>query len=256
MQGLDWERRALESEIEYSKALKSMPVEYPTFVHMHNAFVPWCGDFNRALGVKLSDFQSFEDVVGQVESIHKQHNLERPNRYDIYPPALDEPLWDGHLSEKGYRLETAVFFCAPTLSGSLPSAFTLRIPSEQEYMEWFCRLAQSRGYYDEQWFQRVRPLQLNFARVFKPYWLLREEQLAGWVYCATLGEYARLFEVEINQESRGQGLGKTLLRAVGIEGGKLGVPFILLQAGEKLRSFYEKAGFRECARNSIIWLRE
>jgi len=255
MQSMDWERRALDSEIELSRANKSMPIEYPNFIHMYNAFVPWCGDFNRALGVKLSDFQSFEDVVGQVESIHRQHNLERPNRYDIYPPALDEAVWNGHLAEKGYRLETAIFFCAPTLSGNLPSEFTFGVPAEQEYMEWFCRLAQSRGYYDEQ-VQRVGPLQLNFARVFRPYWLLKDGALAGWVYCANLGEYARLFEVEICEEFRGQGLGQTLLRTVRIEGGKLGVPFILLQAGEKLRGFYEKAGFRECARNSTIWLRE
>lgn len=237
-------------------ALKSRPIEYPNFIHMYNAFVPWCGDFNRAVGVRLSDFRSFEEIVYQVESIHSEKNLERPNRYDIYPPALNEELWRDYLLQKGYRLETAIFLCAPTLNESLPSGFALKVPSEQEYIEWFRRLVQSRGYYDEQWFQMVRPLQLHFVQIFKPYWLLREGDLIGWVYCANLGEFARLFEVEIRQEFRGQGLGKTLLRAIRIEGGKLGTQFILVQSGERLRGFYEKAGFKECARNSIIWLRE
>jgi GNAT superfamily N-acetyltransferase len=95
---------------------------------------------------------------------------------------------------------------------------------------------------------------VHFARVFRPYWLTREGDLVGWVYCAVLGEYARLFEVEVTEEFRGQGLGKELLGAVRIEGHRLGARFILLQAGEKLRPFYERVGFAECARNSIIWL--
>ena len=256
MQSINWERRALDSEIEYSRALKSRPIEYPKFIRMFNAFVPWCGDFNRAVGVKLSDFQSFEEAEYQVKSIHKEKNLGRPNRYDIYSPALNEALWYKYLLQKGYRLETIIFFCSPTLKESLPSEFVFYVPSEKEYIEWFCCLVQSRGYYEEEWFQTVRPLQLNFAQVFKPYWLLMEGDLVGWVYCANLGEYACLFEVEISQEFRGQGLGKILLRAIRIEGGKMGARFILLQTGERLRSFYEKTGFRECSRNSIIWLRE
>lgn len=254
MQSTDWNRYALDSEIAYSKALQSSPIEYPNFIHMHNVVVPWNGDFNRAVGCKLSGFQSFEDIISQVESLHQTKKLVRPNRYDIYAPSLKEEIWYPYLSEKGYSLETAIFFCAPTASASLPSGYILKCPSEPEYIDWFCNRAHSWGFYSEQWFETIRPLQLHFIRVFKPYWLMREGTLVGWVYAANLGKYARLFEVEIRPEFRGQGLGQILLRVIRVEGIRLGVAFILLQAGERLRNFYEKAGFRECARNSIIWL--
>ena len=260
MQTINWAKSGLDSEIEYSRALKGKPVVYSKFIHMHNPFVPWSGDFNRAVGVKLSGFRSFEGVVSQVEGIHRAKNLERPNRYDIYPPALNEVQWRNDLLRSGYNLETAIFFQAPTLgmptpAETLPPDYVLTIPSEPDYLAWFCRLAQARGFYNESWFQSIRPLQLSFIRIFKPYWLLREGELVGWVYCANLGAYARLFEVEISPPFRGQGLGKLLLRAIRMEGHRLGTQFILLQAGERLRPFYEKAGFKECAANSIIWLR-
>jgi ribosomal protein S18 acetylase RimI-like enzyme len=256
MQNIDWERKALESEIEYSRARMSSPIEYPNFIHLYNEFAPWNGDFNRAVGVKISDFESFAEIVSQVEAIHKEKHLEKPNRFDIYPPVLDAALWQGYLAKKGYFLETAIFFCAFPLSEALPSEFELKIPSEEEYLDWYCDLAKLRGYYDEQWFQKARPLQINFISIFKPYWLMREGNRVGWVYCANLGEYARLFEVEISQEFRGQGLGVILLQAIRIECHKTDVQFVLLQSEEKLRGFYEKAGFKECERNSIIWLRE
>ena len=255
MQSTNWARIALNSEIEFSKAFKSKPIEHPTFIHMHNRFVPWGGDFNRAVGVKLSDFRSFEEISGQIESIHRVKGLDRPNRYDIHSPALDEALWQDFLFRHGYSLETAIFFCAPTLKEVLPSDYTLSIPSEQEYMTWFRRLTQRRGFFREPWFRMIQPLQLNFVRVFRPYWLFRDGDLVGWVYCAYLGGYGRLFEVEIDQAFRGQGLGKMLLRAIRLEGATLGARFILLQSGERLRRFYEKAGFTECTRNSIIRLR-
>jgi ribosomal protein S18 acetylase RimI-like enzyme len=256
MKPIDWEERSVASEIEYSKALKSTPVEYPDFIHLLNPFVPWSGDFNRAVGVKLTDFHSFKAVVSQVENIHKENSMDRPDRYDIYPPALNTDPWNDHLEQRGYRLETAVFFAASTLDGILPAGFSLVIPGGEEYIEWFCRVVQERGYFDEDWFQKVKPLQLNFASIFQPYWFMKDGIQAGWVYCANFGKYARLFEVEINPEFRGKGIGRVLLDAIRIQMGKLTVPFILLQSGEELRHFYESAGFQECASNSIIWLKK
>lgn len=121
MQPMDWASSALDSEIAYSKALKSEPMAYPTFIHLYNAFVSWGGDFNRAVGVKISDFHSFAEIVSQVESIHQAKKLEKPNRYDIYPPALNEAVWRDALFQQGYRLETVLFFYAPTLHERLPS---------------------------------------------------------------------------------------------------------------------------------------
>ncbi len=250
-----WENWAVRSEIAYSWALESLPTYYPDYIHLYNTSVPWGGDFNRAVGVKLADFRSFERVVEQVEKIHRERGLERPDRYDVLPPALEAPAWQAYLAGKGYRLETAIFFCAPALTGKLPAGFSLIRPAEREYLAWFRRLVKRRGYYEEAWFQSVKPLQLNFVKTFKPYWLMKDKALAGWVYCAQLGEVARLFEVEVAGEFRGQGVGKALLQAVRQEAGAGGAKHVLLQASEDLRGFYEKAGLRECARSSIIWLK-
>lgn len=255
MQTIDWVQTALDSEIEFSKAYKSQPRVYSNFIHLYNQSVPWGGDFNRAVGVRLTDFDSFDQIVAQVEQIHKDKGLDRPSRYDLYPPALDEGLWRDYLAQRGYRLETAVFFYSPAADEVLVSEFALYTPSWDEYLEWYCSLAKSRGYYDEQRFQMVKSLQENFVRVFKPYWLLKNDEMVGWVYCANLGKYTRLFDVGVRPEFRGQGLGKTLLQAIKIESGRQGAQFVLLQAGERLRQFYEKSGFRECSKNSIIWLK-
>ena len=255
MATINWEKAALTSEIAYSKALKSEPVEYPQFIHMVNPFVPWNGDFNRVLGVKMTNFQSFDDIISQIETIHREKALERPGRFDISPPVLEKNHWQEFLSQKGYQLSTAIFFCAPTVKYNLPPEYTLTIPSQDEYLDWFHRLVKSRGYYEEKWFQTIQPLQLNFSQVFRPYWLLKERHLVGWVYCANLSNFARLFEVEINEAYRGQGIGTLLLQAIKAEGYKMGAEYILLQAGEHLRRFYESAGFHECTRNSVIWLK-
>ncbi len=253
MESINWEKAALTSEIAYSKALKSEPKEHPNFIHMHNPFVPWSGDFNRALGVKITDFHSFEAFTSQIEAIHREKGLEPPSRFDIAPPVLEKSLWQSYLSQKGYRLSTAIFFCAPTVNYSLPPEYKLEIPSKDDYLIWFQQLAKSRGYYEDSWFQKIKPLQTHFSQVFRPYWLLKEGNLIGWVYCAKLGKFSRLFEVEVDEEYRGQGIGKLLLQAIRAEGYQMGAEYILLQAGERLRKFYENAGFRECTSNSIVW---
>jgi hypothetical protein len=179
LKSLDWEEKSLDSEIEYSKAFKSTPIKFPNFIHLYNSNVSWSGDFNRAVGVKLSGFKSFEEISIQVENIHKAKSLETPDRFDIISPALDEPLWRDHLMQKGYRLQTVIFFRAPSLKGNLESGFSLEIPAPDVYIDWFSHLVQSRGYYNEKWFQKVKPLQLNFSSVFRPYWLKKGNDLVG-----------------------------------------------------------------------------
>ena len=114
MKPIDWAANALLSEIEFSKALKSQPTTYPSFIHLFNPHVPWGGDYNRVVGVKLTDFGSFDGVYAQVEEIHHQKGLEPPDRFDIAPPTLDENMWQGYLNAEGYTLRTAIFFQTPT----------------------------------------------------------------------------------------------------------------------------------------------
>ena len=62
MREINWPQRALRSEITFSKALGGKPIAYPNFIHLHNEAVPWGGDFNRAVGVRIADLQGDEDV--------------------------------------------------------------------------------------------------------------------------------------------------------------------------------------------------
>ncbi len=255
MERMNWDEKALHSEIEYSKALGGKAVEYRNFIYIYNKSVPWGGDFNRVVGAKISDFKSFSEMVEQVENIHKKKKLERPDRYDIYPPALYEGIWNSFLSKMGYNLTTVIFFYSPTVDKNLSSELTLYSPSESEYIEWFHHQQKTRSYFEEEWFQRLKPLKLNFIKIFKPYWLLRNQKIVGWIYCACFDEYCRLFEVEIEEECRGCGLGRILLDAIRIECGKQGVRFVLLQSSERLRNFYERSNFKECTKNSVIRLK-
>jgi GNAT superfamily N-acetyltransferase len=252
MSSTDWAENALRSEIEFSKALQSHSIAYPNFIHLYNPFVPWGGDFNRTVGLKVADFQSFDQALLEVERIHREKGLDAPDRFDLYPPALDPDSWTEHLESKGYRLQTAIFFNNPAQDANLPGGFNLYQPDEAEYLEWYTGLSQAQGYADADWFQQILPLKQHFSRVFLPYWLMRSEEQIGWVYAAHLGDISRLFEVEIKPAYQGQGFGRLLMQAITAESYRQGMQHVLLQASERLRPFYEKCGFCECSRNSII----
>ena len=254
MRAVSWTERAIESEIAYSRALGSKPTTYSSFVHLHSEAVPWGGDFNCAIGVRLEGLESFERVVKQVEHIHRERNLDQPDRYDVYPPALDEDPWHSYLTERGYRLGKSVWFHAPTLDATQPEGFALYPPPEGEYIEWYHERQKATDWYDEAEFKRLRPLRERFAAVFRPYWLLRNEKHIGWVYCGYLSDYGSLFDVWIEPAYRGQGFGRVLMNAIRSEGRKQGISSVLVRTSESRRGFYEKCGFRECLQSSVIRL--
>ena len=165
-------------------------------------------------------------------------------------------MWQGYLNAEGYILRTAIFFQALTQPVELPAGFTLNQPSTDEYLVWYIKLADEQGYAASDWFQPSLPLRENFIKVYRPYWLMRYGEQVGWVYCAHLGDFSRLFEVEIMPQFQHQGMGRLLMQVVIAEGYRQGTMHILLQTGERLRSFYEKCGFQECTRNSIIRLKQ
>ena len=252
MNETNWDEAALHSEIEFSKARGGISTDHGTFIHIHNEKVPYAGDYNRPVGVRLSDFSSFEKVVEQVEKIHGEKGLDKPNRYDIHPPALREADWQDRLTEKGYRIGTTLFFCSASDTKPLPDGISLHTPSEDEYMAWYSEQQKSKDYFDEEQFNLTRPSQLSFIKVFKPYWLLENDLMKGWVYCAHLGAYSRLFEVEIEEASQGKGLGIVLMNAIRHEAAKNGAEYVLSATHEGLRRFYERVGFKLCAKASVI----
>jgi len=255
-ENIDWSKLALESEIEYSKARGGCSKQYTDFIHIYNSAVPFAGDFNRTVAVNADNIQTFNKIVAKIEALHKERNLDRPNRYDIKPPNLDEVEWNKLLKDTPFRLATNIFFQSESSHLKLLSNFEAYIPSKEEYAEWYENHEKATDYYDKVIFEKLQPLQLKFIETFKPYWLKKAGTMVGWVYGANFGEYLRLFEVEIKNEYRGQGFGRILLNMIRSEAAKSGCRSVLLQTGERLRPFYEKSGFMECARISVIWLKQ
>jgi ribosomal protein S18 acetylase RimI-like enzyme len=253
---MDWIKEAVKYEIEYCKARGGKPIKYPNFIYIFNESVPLAGDYNCALDVKISDFQSFEEIVEQVERIHRERNLPRPNCYRLRPPPLNEELWRNYLFQKGFSLTTSIYFQSPTFVRILPQEISLYTPSQNEYIEWYHTLMRREEWFDEEWFEMIKPSQLKFITIYIPYWLIKEGRLIGWIYCAHFAKCSHLFDVWIEEEFRGQGYGRLLLDAIRVEAKKRGARFVLLSTYENRRRFYERCGFEECARSSEIWLEE
>ena len=255
LDNFNWSELSVKSEIEYSKALGGEVIEFDGFIHIYNRFVPWNGDFNRVVRAEVKDFDSFMNIVNKTEKVHMEKGLESPNRYDIAPPALDEIKWSDFLKNRGFELETVIFYKGKVEKRDLPSDLRLYSPTRQEFKDWYYHLEKSKSYFDEEWFRKNLLIKLKFIEIFTPFWLMKGEEILGWVYCGCFGEYCRLFNVEIDKRYRHRGFGREMLNAVGNECGTKGAKFILLQSTERLRGFYEKSGFKECSRNTVIWKR-
>lgn len=253
MKQLDWATAALASEIALSVAYGGVPIVYPTFTHIHNPFVSWSGDFNRAVGIRCTSLNSFLTVVAQVEQLHQALRLDPPTRFDLHPSTGTEPSWVAQLVDHNYRVETALFFQAPAQQIATAQHLTLYTPTAEEYIAWYHQRQQAQSFYTVDYWKALLPLQLRFIQTFQPYWLLHNGQMVGWAYCAVLGDYCRLFEVEIGKARRGRGFGTALLHLLQIQCHQQGITHILLQSGERLRPFYERADFQICVRNPVVW---
>ncbi|MBN2380605.1 GNAT family N-acetyltransferase [candidate division WOR-3 bacterium] len=255
-QTIDWNRRALASEIALSEANGGHAVHYKNFIHIYNPHVPWGGDFNRAVGVKITDFESFEKVIKKVQDIHTSEGLEKPDRFDIAPPTLDSAVWSPYLEERGYSMHEVIFFSSLVSNTHLAPGFELYSPTENEYIQWYRELISAYDFFNDEYYSQLKPLHLGFVEVFRSYRLLKDKEHVGWVYCANLGDYCRLFSVEIKECFQGRGYGRVLLDGIKGKAFDLGVKNILLQTQENLRGFYEKCGFTECSGNSVIRLKQ
>lgn len=249
----DWAAAALASEITMSVAYGGVATVYELFTHIHNPSIPWAGDFNRAVGVKCTNVNTLLSVMHEVEQLHALLQLDRPTRFDLHPSVITDLAWAEQLNDHHYRVETALFFQAMTAQLAVSPIFTLYAPNGQEYTAWYQRYQQAQPFYNADDYQRVLPLQLQFIKTFQPYWLMERNAMVGSVYGAVLGDYCRLFAVEIAEDRRGQGLGSVLLWLLQNHFCQQGIGHLLLQSGERLRPFYERAGFQTCVRNEVIW---
>lgn len=248
----NWDEIALRSEIAYSRARGGAAARHDGFTHIHNRHVPWGGDFNRAVDCAVTGHAAFARIEAEVKKIHSDNKLEPPDRFDCRPPVLDAQGWTTFLQGRGYRCHDVLFFAAPSLGTNDHAAPQLYRPSTNEYLEWHEGQLRKADYFDEQWYREIMPLEKLFVKTFAPYWLMKDGEVEASLCCAHLGECSRLFAVAVEQARQGQGLGTALLAAIRNEAERAGSPQVLLQSAEKLRPFYQKAGFTEVSRNTVI----
>ncbi|MDI6738962.1 MAG: GNAT family N-acetyltransferase [Candidatus Edwardsbacteria bacterium] len=248
----NWDEIALQSEIAYSRARGGAAFRHESFTHIYNRHVPWGGDYNRSVDCVVTGHDSFAKIENEVRKIHAEKGLEKPDRFDLKRPVLKAQDWSAFLKDRGYRCHDVIFFAAPARHDNETGEYHLYSPTGNEYLEWHEGRLRRTDYFDEQWFREIMPLEKFFIKTFQPHWLMKDNGIAAWVHCAHLGECARLFEVEVDEKQRGRGVGKLLLNAIRGEAERAGSSHILLAATEKLRPFYEKAGFTECSRNTVI----
>jgi len=249
----DWGQLSVDSEINLSKAYGGIPEKHDHYIHITNSFVPWNGDFNRAVNVSPDSVDDLDVIIREVRDIHRNKKLDPPNRYDLGPEIKIDNAWESNFIAKNMKFSEAVFMQAQSQEAPSDSDNYLYAPGADEYFSWYRTKMEGRNYFTEEYYKMLKPLQSSFITVFKPYWFKVADEIVGSVYIADFSEYARLFEVEIEENRQGRGLGLKMMKAVRHKVKLLGLKYVLLETSGGLPRFYEKCGFKECIRSKILW---
>jgi GNAT superfamily N-acetyltransferase len=249
---IDWAARAVESEIAYSVARGGVATSYGAFVHIRNLRVPLGGDFNRAAGVIASSLDEFGSVTEQVEDMHQDAGLPPPDRFDLHPSVPTDSAWIEELGRMGYRSSVVHFLRGAATADALPSSFEWLPISAEVYLSGWTSDTSATGYDAEGVPPERSASERGFIRVFRPFGLSRSGVRVASVHCAVLRGYARLFDVYVEPECRGEGIGRLLMQAVRREAARSGAKQLLLCCGPRVRPFYEACGFVECARGVVV----
>jgi GNAT superfamily N-acetyltransferase len=249
---IDWCTRALDSEVRFSEARGGVARSFGRFIHIHNPHVPWIGDFNRTLGVRVSTPEEFAAVVEAVEALHRVAALERPNRYETHPAVGEAEAWLDGLPDPEARASRVYFLCAEADAAPLPAPYEWAPIPDEVYLGRWAAEVKAAGY-DPEGISRDRMiLERKFIQTFRPFWLLVAGAVYAWVQCAVQGPVLRLFDVTVEPSSRGRGIGRRLLQAARLEAARVGATHVLVRCGAAARPFYLACGFEECARGTVI----
>lgn len=244
--------KALNYELEYSKAYGADIEDYGDFIHIKNKYVNYAGDFNRAIHVKLEKTDDFPSIVERINEIHHTNRLEKPNNFYIYPPKLDRVIWEEYLSSKGYVLRQNYCMIKEISYTEENSDYTFFSPCYDDYFKWYYELEKGTSYFSQEWYNEVLPTTETFIREFKPYWLISNNVIVGWVYCQFNDEICNVHNVWIEELHRGKGLARIMFDFINNEAILNGCKYINLFAFEDRKAFYEKLNFNSYEEISII----
>jgi GNAT superfamily N-acetyltransferase len=242
----------LRAHIVHATSLGGTATHHQGFIHILNRHAPWAGYYNYCVDCVISDAASFTGIEAEAVDIHAANGLEKPDYFVARPPALKEKDWQVFLAGKGYEMHEVLFFAAAAQAYTPDDGYQLYRPTENEYLEWYDTRSKLVPAYDAQSFQEDIPLQRRFIKTFRPLWLTRDATMLGFVFCADVDDCVYLFALEINEAFQGQGHGTVFLDLLRGEAGRAGSPQVLLDTTERLRPFYEKAGFAEVSCNTVI----
>jgi hypothetical protein len=130
-------KKALNYELEYSKAYGADVEDYGDFVHIKNKFVNYAGDFNRAIHLKIRNFDDFDRVITKINGIHYSAGLEKPSSYYLYPPKLDKVVWEKYLALKGYVPRQNFCMIKEVTPVKTNLGFSFVNPGKEDYFKWY-----------------------------------------------------------------------------------------------------------------------
>jgi GNAT superfamily N-acetyltransferase len=249
---IDWIKVSVDYEIEYSKARGGILEIYPDFIHISNKKVPYGGDYNRTVAVKTREIKRFKEIIKIVEKIHETNRVFPPDRFDFIPPKLDSE-WENISKSLGYKLKTSVYLKSLSLFNNFSLyPYNLYFPSEKEFKEWYIKQQKAKPYWTENILEKIVFLQIDFIKVFKPFWLMKDEEIIGWVYCQLYKDFFHVFELELIEKYRGKGIGRIFIELIKIEACRCGAKFVIIQTNPEIKNFYIKCGFDVISENNVL----
>lgn len=235
--------KGLNYELEYSKAYGGEVKQYEDFVHIKNKYVNYAGDFSRAIDIDLKELKDFDRIVDKVEKIHKENNLDKPNNFYPKSGKLDKEYWEEYLKERGYKMISCFGLIKEVKQEEEVLELKFIKPSPEKYLNWNYEQEKKNSYFEEEWYKKIRPATESFINEFKPYWIVEEDKILGWVYCQFKEEICNVHDVWIEENQRGRGLSRAMFKFINNEALKNNCKYLNLVAFDDRLKFYKKIGF-------------
>lgn len=250
----DVKSKALNYELEYSKAYGADVTQYEAFTHIKNKYVNYAGDFNRAINLKFKDFDEFNKVIEEINKLHEKEGLEKPNNYYVAAPSLERSNWEENLAANGYKLNENYCLIREVSEKPLKIDDELQLinPSTSVYLNWHYEQERRSSYFNEDWYNEILNPTKSFIEEFKPFWFCKNNEIIGWVYCQFKGEICNAHDVWIEEKYRGKGLSRQLFNLINNEAIKREAKYINVFAFPSRKDFYETIGFEVYEKISII----
>jgi hypothetical protein len=237
----------IQSEILYACAFGcSRAEEFGVCVSVVNERIGERGDFNRIFVRPGSALQRVLEDVEKAQTRRDRSGISRVNEIELFPD-IDQALVDGFARE-GYVVSTRTFFALSDLYPVNLNRGNVRVPSIDEYMQWYECVARKFEDFTEAWWSVAQAQIPEYVRIFKPYWMFVGDTFIGYLHCAETDEFTCVHDVNILDQYRGNSYGTEMLYKAIRSKRKP----IVLRARRSLERFYGKLGFQFACTHVVV----